>query len=240
MKKIYKFFIPVLLIIISFSSCIHSVFNCIRGNNTVVSEIRQPTNFNTISSSGDFSVYINVDTVNEVEVKAESNIMQYIETYTTNQVLHIEIDDNQCININKDIKIYIKTTNLEMVELLGSGLIDCPNIETADFAVKLDGSGDLNFNMDVDMLKIDVTGSGDMVLSGTASKAELNILGSGDVRALNLEQDTCFVVINGSGDIYIDVNDLLDVQILGSGNIYYTGDPQLNLNILGTGEVIKY
>ena len=78
-----------------------------------------------------------------------------------------------------------------------------------------------------------------MFFYGTSDIAWFNISGSGAVKAYDLELDECHAKISGSGDMYVNVHDLLDVIISGSGSVYYIGYPEIHTNISGSGKVIS-
>ncbi|NOZ47559.1 MAG: DUF2807 domain-containing protein [Chlorobi bacterium] len=226
--------------IILTSSCRKIFYDCIRGNNIIASEERNTGNFNSITSAGNFYVFVSYDSISSIEINAEENLIPYINTYTKNETLHLEIQDNRCIRENQQINVYIKTPDLEKIQLLGSGLIECTNIESSSFFIDLLGSGNIDVDLTADYIETNVAGSGDIRLSGSTNKTEFNITGSGEIRALNLEQNICFVNITGTGNIYVSVDELLEGEILGSGNIYYIGNPSISIKFLGTGNIYKY
>ena len=78
-----------------------------------------------------------------------------------------------------------------------------------------------------------------MLLNGQVETLDVIIDGSGDFEAFNLEADTCKVTIQGFGNVFVKVNNLLIVTILGSGNVTYKGNPQIILALeAGSGMVI--
>ena len=206
----------------------------------MATETRTIGDFNTISSEGSFNVYVSYDSTNSVEISAEDNLISYINTYVSNNTLHIEVLNNRCIRENQTIKIYVKTKSIEQLKLLGSGIIDCSWIDESSVIFDLLGSGDIISNVDVDYLEANIAGSGKNRINGFTDRSNMNITGSGDINALNLESNDCFVNITGTGDMYVWANDLLDGEILGSGSIYYVGNPSIDVRITGTGNIYKF
>jgi hypothetical protein len=227
------------LTILALSSCHDPFHSCIRGNGNVISEIRNPDSFYKIESEGDYNVFITQDTIDEVRVSAEENIMQYISTRSNGNKLTIKTPGSRCINNSEPINIYIKTTNISEVRLDGSGFINIENVNTNYLKLDISGSGDINGSIDVSELESKISGSGEIMLDGFCNESFYDISGSGKIRSYNLEQNKCFADISGSGNMYVFVNDLLDVRITGSGNCYYTGNPTVNLSITGSGSVIN-
>ena len=84
-----------------------------------------------------------------------------------------------------------------------------------------------------------ISGSGNIDLTGESSSGSFTISGSGHISSYNYSQIDCISKISGSGDMYLNVSEKLDVTISGSGSVYYIGDPSLNVKITGSGRVIK-
>ena len=228
----------------------------IKGNGNVVSETRAMVDFNRVENEGAFDVYIIQDSVSEVTIEAESNLIGYIRTEVSGSTLRVYTKEN--LKTTRPIKIYIYTPDINSVRLSGSGIIDLRTIHTDDMEVVLSGSGEItgtvfadytsvgingsgtaNMSINTTDLETSISGSGDMYFSGQAVTAHFGISGSGSIRAYNLELENCYANISGSGDMFVNVSDLLDVKISGSGSIYYIGYPEIYTNISGSGSVIS-
>jgi hypothetical protein len=239
-----------------FTGCIDGP--CIDGNHQVITEKRIIGSFNTISSESFFDVYIIQDSVNEVTVEAESNLMPFINTWVSGNTLVLREHENHCLNNNAPIRITVRVKELSRVYLTGSGIIQGETEITSDsFRTELSGSGviDLevnaatidalvtgsgviNLGVTANHVEARITGSGEINLWGETERTDLEITGSGQIKAYGLIQDTCYANISGSGNIYVDVNEYLEVRISGSGSIYYKGNPQVTTYITGSGSVI--
>jgi hypothetical protein len=233
--------LPSILVVIALISysCENILFGCIEGNGRVKVEERSISAFDEILSSGSFEVYITQDTVHKLDVEAESNLLPYISTSVRNKRMVIKNRDHRCIREHEPIRIYVRTPELYILKLSGSGIIRCEDVKTDYLEIGLSGSGDIKVGIETEYIEADVSGSGQIDLWGSSVDTDLNISGSGQIRAYDLTQDKCIANISGSGRIYVFVNELLDVKISGSGRVYYHGDPQLSIRISGSGQVIK-
>lgn len=228
----------------------------IKGNGSVTTETRAMTPFNKMDNEGAFDVYIVQDSISEVRIEAESNLIPYIRTENNNGTLRIYTYEN--LKTNYPIKLYISTPYVNSVTLSGSGLIDLGSVISNDLEVVLSGSGDISGSVDAELVTVSlngsgsanmhvlcntidtyISGSGDMYFSGQGGTSHFNISGSGSVRAYEFALTNCYANISGSGDMFVKVSDLLDVKISGSGSVYYIGTPQIVLNISGSGSVIS-
>lgn len=212
--------------------------SCIVGNHKYITEARKLTSLHGISSEGSFDINIVLDTVNEVIIEAEENLMPYIYTKVHGSTLVIKTRDDRCIREHKPIVISVKTQSLDAIKLLGSGIVNCDSLNATNIDINLSGSGEIFAGIWGDFADIDISGSGKTTLWGEVNEGEFKISGSGDIRAYDLEQDTCFATISGSGSMYVYVKDYLNAKITGSGTINYKGNPIIQTQITGSGNVI--
>ncbi|GAB4300315.1 MAG: head GIN domain-containing protein [Marinilabiliales bacterium] len=219
------------------SSCFHTLNPCIQGNGNYLSENRQINSFSEVHVNSDFNVFIVEDSLNSLRVTAEENILPYVKTVVKGNTLIVEKANNRCLRNNKPINIYISATGINDIKLSGSGFINFENITNNYINIDLSGSGDIVGNLTAGDLDVKISGSGEISLKGFCNNSNMKISGSGNIRSYNMEQNNCFADISGSGDIYVNVNDLLDVKITGSGSVHYIGQPIINTNITGSGNV---
>jgi Putative auto-transporter adhesin, head GIN domain len=239
MKKGFVIIFVIIAAIVIFSSCYDFHLRCIRGNGNLIEEIRNNDNFSSIISTGSFDIFISHDTVFEVLVEAEENLLQYIETEVVGSKLYIEERDNRCLRTTYPIVVRIKVPEVTSIDLTGSGDIVCDSINTEIFDIDLVGSGDIRANVWADFIEVDLTGSGEINLTGEADQTDFSIPGSGNIRTLDLLQNECYASIPGSGNIYVNVSEFLEVRISGSGNVYYLGNPVIDYQISGSGDIIS-
>lgn len=243
--------------VLLYTSCYRG--SCIKGNDLVTTEVRAVQPFTAISSEGSFDVYIIQDSVFEVTVEAESNLMPYIYTWVKGNTLVIKEQDHHCLNNNFPIRITVRckdiysvalagsgniignttlVSNSMEVDLSGSGNIDL-NIEAPNVDAVIAGSGNMDLGIQATNVEARISGSGNISLWGETNRSDISITGSGNITAYGLIQDICFTTITGSGNVFVFVNELLDVKISGSGSVYYKGNPTVNAVISGSGTVVN-
>lgn len=256
---IWKTGIPTLLMIFILTSCEDSMFNCLRGNGERITEVRIISdNFTGIEMDGSFEIYFTQDTLYDVVVEADENIMRYVNTFVRGKNLIVD-DNNRCFRTTEPIKIFITAPELESVLLDGSGYIQCDQLITDEIEIELRGSGEIDFinvfatymetilsgsgkielrGIDVEYIDASLPGSGKIELAGQAIETNLEVSGSGQIRAFPLEQDICHANIPGSGSIYVFVYEYLEVFISGSGAVFYKGYPDIDPHITGSGRLV--
>jgi len=227
----------------------------IEGNNNVVTETRSVPSFSKVNNSGIFEVYIIQTDYYEVVMEAESNLLPFIRTRVSGNTLEVDTKDN--LKPHQPIKVFVYCPVIEGASLSGSGLIYSDSINVNEIEVRLSGSGDIDMAitgnwvnceisgsgsakmyLDADRLEAKISGSGEMDFYGSAYRADFRISGSGSIHAYDLPLHECYTTTSGSGNMYVNVSDHLDVNISGSGSVYYLGNPVINTKISGSGSVI--
>ena len=224
--------------IVILSSCEVFTFRCIDGNGVIIEQEREIDNFNKLYCSGSCQVNFEYDSVPQLIISGEENLIQYIETYVSGTKLFITEREGRCIKENEAFIITLKGSELVSVEFIGSGMIKCDSLNENNINIQLIGSGDIDVYSYSQSMYVTLEGSGNIILSGISSNTELHIPGSGDIEAAELITENCRTKIAGSGDMYIHVTDYLNVFISGSGNVYYLGNPEIDKQIVGSGKII--
>jgi len=228
----------------------------IDGNDQLITESRQMVSFNRVVNEGSFNVYIVQDTVFEVTVEAESNLVPHIRTLVNGNSLVIDTREN--LHNHFPMNVYVRTPFINGAHLKGSGYMQLDSLDTDNLDVELSGSGNIKGQTSTNYLNISISGSGSINLYAVSSATDTKISGSGNIelvgesfsgthtisgsgsiRASNFLQNEIIAKISGSGNMYLNVSDKLDVTISGSGSVYYIGNPELFINITGSGSVIN-
>jgi hypothetical protein len=225
------------LAVFFFTGCIDDLK--IEGNSREETEKRVTSPFSKIISEGDFEVTVENGDKFEIKIKAESNLLPYIETDIRGNSLHLFTQRFYTLKNNIPVSISVTMPGLSALTLAGSGFIKTGKFKTADFNIVLTGSGNIETYVEAVTLDATLAGSGNIVTSGVVEKAKVLLSGSGKLDGAKTAAKECVATISGSGNMWIDVIQKLEATIIGSGNLYYTGSPVIETKILGTGNVIK-
>lgn len=229
--------ITIILLMLATTACIRER---IEGNYDLQTEERNIQSFSKVESKGSFRVEIVPDDNTRVEVRAESNIIPYVETWSDGSTLTVKFRQGYNIKEHYDVVVYLYTPVMNDIRLSGSGRITSGPFTNQNAGVNISGSGSIDCEFITDNFDAVISGSGDLNITGTAVNSELRISGSGSIDAFDMIQKNCNAKISGSGNIKTNVTDRLNVDISGSGSVYYLGDPVVNAHISGSGRVIRY
>jgi len=246
--------LSILSTIVIISAC--SKYPKIEGNGQMAVETRQLVSFNKVDNTGTFNVYIKQDSVFSAKIEAESNLIPHVRTIINGNTLKIDTREN--LKENYPVNVYVTTPIIQGVELSGSGFVSIDSLdtdyleialsgsgkiqgytETNSLVAKISGSGNIDLESYTNSSDIRISGSGSINLAGESSSGSFSISGSGQINSFSFQQNECVAKISGSGDMFLQVIDYLDVTISGSGSVYYIGDPSINVKITGSGQLIK-
>lgn len=225
--------------VLSFTSCEKVV-----GEGPIVTETRAVAGFKRVGVSISGKVNYKIDPIYKVEVQAQQNILDILQTNKVGDELVIKFQDGKRVKAHEDIIVTISAPMAEGVNLSGSANIDLINpVAAPSLALRVSGSGNINvFQAAItDQLTATISGSGNInVSSGTARNENLTISGSGNIDFRDLAAEKVISKISGSGNIRVNCSQQLDATISGSGSVFYRGTPAVTTHISGSGKVMPY
>lgn len=202
-------------------------------------ETRTLKSFDTLLVKGNLDVEIRKGGAPRVELAGPENFLANVDTRQSGNELILR--NENCLKKSDALKIVVYTDGLKNLLNEGSADIKLFDAMTADRSrIAINGSGDLEGDLNTKTLEIAIAGSGDIKLKGGASKLNVSIQGSGDLEARELDAKDVDITISGSGDAGVKASDSLKAEINGSGDIRYKGAPKsLSVRANGSGSVEK-
>lgn len=214
----------------------------ITGNGDMATEVREAGSFDGVALSGGFHVVIRQGSGHKVELRADRNLLPYIETKVSRglkgSTLEIGPKKGYSLSYGSAPSLVIELPALRAVAVAGSGKINVETVKAGSVDAEIAGSGEIRFAaLDAERLAMNVAGSGDIAAAGRVGSASVSIAGSGDVRATELVAEEVKVSVAGSGDARVHATKKLKVSIAGSGDVAYAGAPEVSSSIAGSGKV---
>ena len=213
----------------------------VRGNGDMTEESREIGSFDKIDFQGVGNLYVTLGEQESLSIKAEENLLDYLETYVQGNRLVLKIKDGYNINPTETVNFYLTAISLESVSVSGLGNIELPEIEANQFSVDLSGAGDIEIeSLVAERFVANLSGLGNLnVDDGKVFSQDIQISGSGKYDAGDLESDEANIEISGLGSAIVFVNNYLDVSISGAGGGDYYGNPEIDQSISGLGDLDK-
>jgi hypothetical protein len=184
-------------------------------------------------------------------VQAEANLLPYLEVRVVDHILHIGTRPNVWLRPTRPIEYRLTVTQLNAIEVTGSGSAEGPVLEGHDVSIRVTGSGDVTADgVDAeDTVEIKVIGSGNVRVTGDdaggmtvrGDRAHVTITGSGSVGLGEMEADRLHVRLTSSGDLTVAGGHVQDQTIFTSGSGVYRA-PDLesataDVRVSGSGHV---
>lgn len=228
----------IILVFISSSSC-----KKVTGRGPVVTEGRQVASFDGVDLRMSANVFFTQAANYRLELQAQENILDEIETAIINNKLVIRTRRTDTrFRTNDGIQIFVSGPNVWSFTVDGSGYLEVQNpITPANLKLWVEGSGNIKVN-DVTTTEVNtwVEGSGMIAInSGSANKVNAIVEGSGLIDTKGLMVKDAEAKVIGSGNISLFATRNLFADISGSGTIYYKGLPSVTKHISGSGSVVQ-
>jgi hypothetical protein len=205
------------LVLLLLSGC------ALRGSGTPTTEIRELDGFEKIDLGGMFDLVVHVDptAAQKVEVTADDNIIDKVETSVSGGELDVAIEDVSFIRPKTDIKIEVWVPALVAIDASGASDIDVQGLHGESFSLELSGASD-------------------STLHGNVDRFDVEISGAGELDAKNLKAKTVTLELSGAGEAEVWASESLDVELSGAGDVTYYGDPaNVSQDISGAGSLKK-
>lgn len=212
--------------------------NHVTGNGKMVTQSRSVGSFDAINVSGGMQVLVKQGTTTSLQVEADENLQEYIETEVSGSKLTLRYRNRVSIHGGK-VKVYITVPSLNAVSISGSGSISSETAvaSAGEFKASISGSGNIRMQTGAKDVEARISGSGNIELGGNANDLDVVISGSGSFKGYNLKTKDASVTISGSGNVETNVDGPLDAKISGSGSVFYKGNAEISLKSSGSGKV---
>lgn len=212
----------------------------VKGSGTIKEETRSLRAYNSVATSGNFSVYIDPAGKTDIRMEADDNLMPYIETEVKGHNLDISIKKGYNIKPSKQIRIYVSIASLESLSSSGGGgFYSEGSLKGDNVKIGISGSTESDLDLSARAMKIDVSGSSKISLKGAITDTKYSVSGAAKVEALNLVADNVAVGISGSGKMEVYAQKKLDISVSGVGDIRYKGNPVVNQSSSGSAKISK-
>ena len=215
----------------------------IEGNGKMTKEVRSVGNYEGVSLLGSMDVKLITGKEGDLQIEAEENLIQYIETEVKGGKLMISTKKGYSLDPSRNmtLKVTVPVEEISEVTLIGSGdIFSSVTLKSENLEIGITGSGNIKLPVQASNASASVTGSGDIELKGSANDFKCIVTGSGDIAAFEFKCKNVRATIIGSGDIQVYASEELKAVIPGAGDIEYKGNPEKeDFKSMGTGSISK-
>ena len=199
--------IPVLILLaLAFNSQICSGAKKVHGSGNVVTEERQVKDFAGVELATIGKLYIQIGTVEKLEIEAEDNILPYLETEVDKGSLVIKVQKRVDLRPKEPIRYYLTVKKLERIVLSSAGDVEAPDINSERFTIISSSAGDLEMgDLETGFLKIRMSSAGDVSIGDVKARdIEVSISSAGDLSMEEVEVTSLEVQMSSAGDCRIE------------------------------------
>lgn len=212
-------------------------------SNDVTTVTKSISGYTGVNVSDAFKVYITFsDTEEIIQVQANANLQQYITVEKHNEQLLISIDDNVDITGgNVVLKVYITTDQLDAFYAAGATTIQLQNeLNVNNLLIELSGACTFTGTIHVDQLNADLTGASGLSLAGNSNSFNIDATGASSMTNYDFVTNSFTADLEGASNVYLTVQQELDVTATGASNVYYKGNGLIgNQYLTGGSQIIK-
>lgn len=231
MKQIIFFLITSVLL----ASCDYTT-----GSGNIITQNRSVENFSGISVSNSFDVEVKIGLVAQVRVEADDNIMKYIVTNVSGNVLRIKTNGLHNMN-NVHLKVYITTPELNSIKASASSSVKVLDVlkNNDKLSFTATSSADIEAEVDAPEVEAEANSSGLVTLSGKTKNYKAQVSSSGDIKSAGLLSENTKVEASSSGSADVHASVSLNAKASSSGLIDYRGAASVQQSVSSSGSVEK-
>ncbi|MFN2148722.1 MAG: head GIN domain-containing protein [Anaerolineales bacterium] len=211
----------------------------IRGSGNMTTEERSVSGIKAVELAMNGSLHIEYGDTEALTVKAEDNLLPYIETLMRGNTLLIRVEPGANFQTNRSIDFTLTVTELTDLSVSSSGDISASALDGSRCSVDISSSGSIDLDaVNCTTLTVSISSSGGVnIASGYVEQQSIRISSSGDYDARDVEGRDADITISSSGSATVRSSDRLTGTISSSGNIYYFGDPRVEVRTTSSGDV---
>lgn len=209
-----RYYLMLLIFVVAVMSC---RLGGVRGSGDIEVEERSIEAFTELEASGAFEILVESGHEPNLKIRAEDNLLKYIETENYGDKLVIDTDRN--LNPRKDIKIRITTSGLKNIDASGANEIIAKYIDAENFY-------------------LDLSGASEVKLSGKVVRISIDASGASEINTKELKADGVKIDASGAVEAVVYASKFLDADVSGAGSIeFYGGAQNVKTDISGAGSV---
>ena len=239
-KKRYGQLIPVFLIIFTISACFGSA-RLVPGSGNVIEESRQVSGISGVNLATIGDLTIELGDTESFSIRADDNLMEYIDTSVVGGVLRIEATARINLKPTTPIKYSLTVKSLDSIKVSSVGDVNAPALTADHFSVSISSTGDVNIpSLEAGSLVVDISSTGNLdILGGSVTSQDIKISSTGKYSARELASEDATVRLSSTGSATIWVANSLTAKLSSTGDLNYWGNPTVDATTSSTGDVNK-
>lgn len=229
MKHLF-FLLPVLFLL---SSC-----HVITGSGNIITDKRTPGHFTGIAVGASFEVELSKGPSTEVTVEADDNIMRYIETSLSGDVLKIRTKNLHSYT-NVHMKVYITAPDITDINVSASADLIAKDILKSDRRISFhaSSSGSITAEVDAPQVENSVSSAATIKISGKTKSYTADVSSGASLKAADLLSENTTVTASSGASAHVHASINLTANASSGASISYRGSANVQKNISSGGSI---
>lgn len=181
-------------------------FGGVKGSGVTATEKRAATGFKRIEAGGMFEIEAVAQKDFAVEVDADDNLLQYVQTEVSGDTLEIRL--TRKVSTKTPIKIRIAAPSIEAVDISGASRINVADVKG-------------------EVLNVELSGASKAKVTGTVNRLEADLSGASQLDAPELKSVDANVDASGASRASVFANGDLTTHLSGASHLDYAGNPTI-------------
>jgi len=212
--------------------------NTIRGSGNLITIDRDFTDFSKIETGYAFESSITYDTVFQILLTVDDNLLDYLRVSKSGSTLRVLMDDEKNYE-DVTLRVNITLPDVDNIKLSGASASTIDGFTFVhDLRIQLSGASSVGGSINTGNIILELSGASNVTLSG--SGIDLNVTGSG-ASVLNLGNfqlsDNANIILSGASVSTIRLDGTLNATLSGASVLSYYGTPTLG-TIVTSGESV--
>jgi hypothetical protein len=215
----------VMIMIIAGMISLRSVIfaSAINGDGNMVETHRDIGNFEKISINGKYKVYYTQDSIQQLVLRADDNLHEFILTSVKNDELVIK--SSQPIRSSSELRIELSNPFITHVDASASaGFFTRSSITLPILHITSNAGSEVNIEGIFESLFATQNAGADIILRGQTGLLNLISNAGGKIDARQMEAETATVEANAGASAIVNANEI-DASASAGGSVRYLGDP---------------
>ncbi|MEP7254893.1 MAG: head GIN domain-containing protein [Ferruginibacter sp.] len=231
MKQVLFFFFA----FITLASCRYTT-----GSGNIITQKRNVGNFSGISVGGAFEVEVKIGPVAEVTVEADDNIMKYIETKVSGNILKIRTEDLHNYS-DVHMKIYITTPGLTSIRASASAEVKVIDVLSGNdkLSFNASSSGSIEAEVDAPRIETDASSGATINLTGKTKSYHAEASSGADIKTWDLFCEDTEVSVSSGANAKVHASLILKASASSGGAVTYHGAANVTKSVSSGGSVEK-
>ncbi|QNL22075.1 DUF2807 domain-containing protein [Hyphobacterium sp. CCMP332] len=221
--KQYTLLLIIVLMLLNFQM---SLAQKIKGSGNIIKVEREIEAFTGLRTRS----FVDVELVQgpfKLEIEAEDNIVEYVETRVVKENLIIEMDEDVKIKTEKPVKIYLQLPDLKFAEVSDVSKLSTKSvIKIEELKIEATGASKSNFILDVKTLRISLSGSSSLRATGYAVRQKIKMEEASKYEASQLKSEDIDIAASSASKAEILAFNSIFGDLSEASQCVYYGEPK--------------